>query len=138
MKKRRGNLKEKREIFLRDAISMNSRLLFQKNEDIKYYSTSEYTIHFLKIYPSYFHQIYMGDKKFECRVDDRKFACNDVEKYAIGHYLLLRETDSETGYTGNFIIVRIDYLTTFIPGWYVLQFPKVVCAQVSGVLEGLL
>ena len=58
-------------------------------------------IHNLKIKPEYFKAVISGKKKFETRLNDRDFKEGD--------FLQLEEFDDK-GYTGKYIVVRVDYV----------------------------
>lgn len=60
--------------------------------------------HELKILPEYFAAVKDGSKTFEIRKNDRD--------YMVGDYILLKEYDKNTGYTGNEILVEITYMIT--------------------------
>lgn len=70
-------------------------------------------IHELKIKPLYFEPIIQGIKTFEIRKDDRG--------YEVGDLLILKEYEKEK-YTGNVIIQKVTYTTTYAqePGYLVL------------------
>lgn len=82
-------------------------------------------VHYLKIESKYFHDVFSGCKKFEIRFDDRG--------YSEGDFLLLRDWYRDE-YTGNYLIVRVSYLSRFIPGYVVMQFPRIVCGKVGMTL----
>jgi len=58
--------------------------------------------HELKCYPGEFEAIDSGRKTCELRRDD----CG----YMVGHRLLLREFDSETGYSGRWLFVTVEHI----------------------------
>ena len=61
------------------------------------------TVHELKSWPDFFEPILSGKKKFELRINDRKFN--------VGDELYLREFDDRTGkYTGRSIRKRVTYI----------------------------
>ena len=67
------------------------------------------TTHDLKSWPDFFEPILTGAKKFELRINDRKFNVGDV--------LLLREFDDRThAYTGRQIRKRVTYMLDGIGG----------------------
>ena len=74
--------------------------------------------HELKCYPEFFGPVVSGEKRFEIRREDRNFS--------VGDKLRLREwKQSLPYYTGNEIIVRVDYILTkadfpAIPEGYVI------------------
>lgn len=59
-------------------------------------------IHELKILPEYFDAICLGHKTFEIRKNDRNFH--------VGDWLLLKEWNPETGYTGYEILRYVSYI----------------------------
>lgn len=59
-------------------------------------------VHELKTWPSQFERICDGSKTFEVRQNDRNFITGDM--------LILREWDSENGYSGRQLTVRIGYV----------------------------
>ena len=60
-------------------------------------------VHELKTWPTFFHLVDNGVKKFEIRKNDRGFEA--------GHFLLLREWDPETNeYTGKTCRASIQYV----------------------------
>lgn len=75
--------------------------------------------HELKTWPGPFQAVWVGDKRFEVRRNDRDFKVGDT--------LLLREwvlgdvrDDPQDGYTGREILVEITYLTSGqwgLPDW---------------------
>lgn len=60
-------------------------------------------VHVLKTWPEYFEAVYVGEKTFEVRLDDRD--------YKVGDTLVLREWDPKTKeYSGRHLEVRVTYL----------------------------
>ena len=59
-------------------------------------------IHELKILPEYFEEVCLGNKTFEIRKNDRNFHAGD--------WLLLKEWNPETGYTGYEILRYVSYI----------------------------
>jgi hypothetical protein len=88
------------------------------------------TTHEVKCWPSYFEAIKYGDKTFDIRKADRK--------YAVGNILVLREWDPDRGrYTGQEIRKKITYvlregsippLHGLRPGYVVLSLADVTPA----------
>ena len=79
-------------------------------------------IHELKCWLIYFPPVVCGDKKFECRLNDRD--------YKVGDFLLLKEWDPETKeYTGRVQEVIVDYiLRDFVglqPGYVLMSISKI-------------
>ena len=61
------------------------------------------TIHKLKTDPEYFEEVWLGDKLFECRFNDRNFIQDEI--------VVLMETDAEReNYTGREILASIGYV----------------------------
>ena len=58
--------------------------------------------HFLRTINPYFHQVWMDNKKFEVRKNDRDFKAGDV--------LVLKEYDEKNGYLGRLIFANISYV----------------------------
>ena len=58
--------------------------------------------HKLKILPEYFDAICLGNKTFEIRKNDRNFH--------VGDWLLLKEWNPETGYTGHEVLRYVSYI----------------------------
>jgi ASC-1-like (ASCH) protein len=58
--------------------------------------------HELRILPQYFDAVNKGNKTFEVRKNDRKFA--------VGDQLILNEWDPEKGYTGCLVTKRVSYI----------------------------
>jgi hypothetical protein len=70
--------------------------------------------HELKTWPVYFGPIVRGEKRFEVRLDDRDFQTGDTVR--------LREYDTQGGYTGCALTLRIGYvLRGFLPEYVVFQ-----------------
>jgi len=64
--------------------------------------------HRLKTWPSFFEDVWSGDKPFELRKDDRNFALGDC--------LILEEWDSPTEtYTGRIILAYVGYILRDAP-----------------------
>lgn len=63
--------------------------------------------HELKVYPQYFKALWVGDKTFEIRLNDRNFEERDEI------VLQENETGSHDGYTGREIEGVITYLTNY-------------------------
>ena len=63
--------------------------------------------HELKCWPAYFGDVLSGIKPFEVRRDDRE------PFFRPGDYLLLKEYNPHTGYTGRFLRRRVTYV---LPG----------------------
>lgn len=60
-------------------------------------------IHNLKTWPEYFAPIWVGQKAFEYRQNDRGFK--------VGHTLVLWEWDkNHKAYTGAYVLARVDYI----------------------------
>lgn len=73
--------------------------------------------HELKIRPVFFRAVSAGKKKSEFRINDRD--------YMVGDILKLRECYPDEHYTGQFVFVRITYitpLTEWAPGYLMLSF----------------
>lgn len=62
-----------------------------------------FNLHVLKAWPEFFRAVQRGDKKFECRQNDRNFQ--------VGDHILLREffPESKT-YTGQYLLMTITYI----------------------------
>ena len=58
--------------------------------------------HDLKCHPQYFEAIKNGLKTFECRYNDRGFQ--------VGDQLILREYDSQLGYSGRVLTKTVTYI----------------------------
>lgn len=58
--------------------------------------------HELKILPEYFEEVCLGHKTFEIRKNDRNFH--------VGDWLLLKEWNPETGYTGYETLRYVSYI----------------------------
>ena len=58
--------------------------------------------HELKILPEYFDAICLDNKTFEIRKNDRNFH--------VGDWLLLKEWNPETGYTGHEVLRYVSYI----------------------------
>lgn len=81
-----------------------------------------YLIHSLDILPQFFEDIYFDIKLFEVRKDKP----NRI--FSVGDYLLLREVNEppfEKIYTGRTIYVEVTYISSYIPGYKILQIKKV-------------
>lgn len=73
--------------------------------------------HDLKLLPVYFHEVVLGKKTFEIRLNDRDFK--------VGDKIVLREfTGVECEYTGEFVEGEILFITDFMqaPGYVVFSF----------------
>ena len=77
-------------------------------------------VHLLKTWPCFFQAVQRGEKCFELRRDDRKFA--------VGDCLVLQEFDPETErYSGNEVALRVTYLTReFMPEGFVAMSTQFV------------
>ncbi|WP_225428333.1 ASCH/PUA domain-containing protein [Levilactobacillus enshiensis] len=64
------------------------------------------TVHELKIQPEYFREVFLGNKTFEIRKNDRGFHVGDT--------LILKEFSPENRfYTGRALARKITYMTEF-------------------------
>ena len=87
-------------------------------------------IHELKILPKYFDDIKVGKKTFEVRKNDRGFKEGDM--------LALNEYDPTKGYTGNSLVVYVDYITNdpeYIKEGYVIMGIKPCVVDVVTDIE---
>ena len=74
------------------------------------------TIHELKCWPEYFEALWDGKKTFEIRKDDRG--------YQVGDYLVQREYDLNSGYSGRVMVMSVTYVLdnpTFVKDGYVVM-----------------
>lgn len=62
-------------------------------------------VHYLKTLPEYFQSVKIGIKNFEIRKNDRNFQ--------IGDELALLEYTPQNGFTGDYIIVEVIYMTNY-------------------------
>lgn len=70
--------------------------------------------HNIKIEPQYYEAALRGDKKFECRKDDRGYQVNDD--------VILEEYDPQTEqYTGRWQQVRISYVLRNCPEYGIMD-----------------
>ena len=87
-------------------------------------------IHELKILPKYFDDVKIGQKTFEVRKNDRDFKEGDM--------LALNEFDPINGYTGNSIVVYVDYMMNdpeYIKEGYVIMGIKPCLVDVVTDIE---
>ena len=87
-------------------------------------------IHELKILPKYFDDVKIGQKTFEVRKNDRGFKEGDM--------LALNEFDPIKGYTGNSIVVYVDYIMNdpeYIKEGYVIMGIKPCLVDVVTDIE---
>ena len=73
--------------------------------------------HDLKLLPVYFHEVVLGNKNFEIRLNDRDFK--------VGDKIILREFEGiSQDYTGEFVEGEIMFVTDFMqaPGYVVFSF----------------
>jgi len=98
--------------------------------DSKFFHSEEgLRFHFLKCETIHFNHAYSGRKKFETRKNDRD--------YRDGDFLVLREYLYHSDlYTGNYLIVKVNYLSDFVNGYVVMQFEVVVECS-AGCIAGL-
>lgn len=75
-------------------------------------------IHSLKILPEYFEAVVQGYKKFEIRENDRD--------YQVGDKLELHEFIPDKGYTGDYLMVQVTYMTDYAQknGYVVMGIEK--------------
>jgi len=73
-------------------------------------------IHNLKIKPEFFKAVISGQKTFEIRNNDRDFQAHD--------FVVLREFDCRTGFTGSQAHTQIKYVSSYnqAPGFVVFGF----------------
>lgn len=80
--------------------------------------------HKIKVAPKYFEQLYNpetgeGIKRFEIRLNDRD--------YKVGDNVELEEWDSQTGYTGRKIHIKIAYLLEDCPQYGLFEGYCIFC-----------
>lgn len=77
--------------------------------------------HYLKTWPEYFIEVWMGNKSFEFRKDDRDFQ--------IGDTLVLQEYDPKKGeHTGQHVKVKVTYILRdfegIAPGYCIMSIKQ--------------
>lgn len=71
--------------------------------DLKSNNKQMSELHYLKIYPEFFTQVFLGNKTFEIRKNDRNFKTGDI--------VILQEYDEMASrYTGREIVVEIIFI----------------------------
>ena len=68
--------------------------------------------HYLKTWPEFYKEILSGNKTFEIRKNDRKFAAGDTLVLQEWDPILVDRDNPSSGYTGNDIRRRVDYVLT--------------------------
>ncbi|RXA95603.1 DUF3850 domain-containing protein [Yersinia sp. 2105 StPb PI] len=91
-------------------------------------------LHALKILPEYFDAVFTGCKKAEFRLNDRNFS--------VGDYLILKEWELNSGYSGRRIVVEITDVTPCdfaIPNYVMLSFEGIdsIACRLSGFDGGI-
>jgi ASC-1-like (ASCH) protein len=85
-------------------------------------------IHDLKIAPEHFASVQSGEKRAEFRINDRDYSRGDV--------LRLHEWESENGYTGKRVSVRVTDvtgLTAWVGNYVMLSFQRLVQDEPCGM-----
>ncbi|CNL45165.1 putative exported phage-related protein [Yersinia pseudotuberculosis] len=83
-------------------------------------------LHRLKILPEYFNAVFNGYKKAELRANDRDFS--------VGDFLLLREWELTTEYSGRKLVVEITHITPCdfaLPNYVMLSFNELYTTNYS-------
>lgn len=83
-------------------------------------------LHQLKILPEYFDAVFNGYKKAELRANDRDFS--------VGDFLLLREWELTTEYSGRKLVVEITHITPCdfaLPNYVMLSFNELYTTNYS-------